>query len=88
MWSFGDNSNGLANSGNVKNLTMPARSTLFRVENYDKTVEQKNYLIKPIITLIIVFSLFIGFIVYTEVKNYTQTKKFKFLNHGGQNEKV
>lgn len=77
VWSFGSNADGLASSGNVVNCTVPVRSTLFRVENYDKTVIQKNYLIKPIITLSIVFGFAIIWLVSTEIKAYNMRKRIK-----------
>ena len=77
VWSFGSNADGLAGSGNIVNCIYPVRSTLYRVENYDKTVEQKNYLIKPVITLIIVFGLAAAWLITTEIKGYNMRKRIK-----------
>lgn len=75
IWSFGSNADGLAGSGNVVNCIVPVRTTLYRVENYDKSVTQKNYLIKPIITLIIVFGLAAVWLISTEIKGYNMRKR-------------
>ena len=50
---------------------------IVRVENYDKTVEQKNYLIKPVITLIVVFGLAAIWLISTEIKGYNMRKRIK-----------
>lgn len=77
IWSFGSNADGLAGSGNVANCIVPVRTTLYRVENYDKSVTQKNYLIKPVITLIIVFGLAAIWLISTEIKGYKMRKRIK-----------
>ena len=77
VWAFGSNADGLAGSGNIINCTVPVRATLYRVENYDKTVEQKNYLIKPVITLIVVFGLAAIWLISTEIKGYNMRKRIK-----------
>ena len=77
VWSFGSNADGLAASGNIVNCVVPVRSTLYRAENYDKTVEKKNYLIKPLVTLIVVFSLAGAWLISAEVKGYKLRKRIK-----------
>lgn len=80
MWSWGDNTAGLAASGDVNNCVVPVRATLYRNADYDKEVKQKNYLIKPAVVLCVIFGLGLTWIVYTEIKNARMRKKFKCEN--------
>lgn len=56
-------------------LTVPVRATLYRNSNYDKTVEQKNYLLKPAIALIIIFGLGAAGLIYLEIKKRIGRKR-------------
>lgn len=75
MWSWGNNKNGLTASGDITNCTVPVRATLYRNSNYDKTVEQKNYLLKPAIALIIIFGLGAAGLIYLEIKKRIGRKR-------------
>lgn len=75
MWSWGNNKNGLTASGDITNCTVPVRATLYRNSNYDKTVEQKNYLLKPAIALIIIFGLGAAGLIYLEIKKQIGRKR-------------
>lgn len=68
VWSWGDNLDGMAASGNVSPTDVPVRSTLFRDKNYDVDIKEKNYLIEPIVGLSVIFGGAALFFVTTEIK--------------------
>ncbi|MDR3318192.1 MAG: hypothetical protein LBS99_02025 [Clostridiales bacterium] len=68
MWSWGDNMNGLAASGDLNATNVPVRSTLYRNDNYDKEITHKNYLTEPVIGLAVIFGAAVALMVWTEIK--------------------
>lgn len=68
MWGIGDNTSGLLGTGDVNEAKVPIVVTLYRIQNYDKEVETKDYLRRPIIILIIVFVFFVTFLIIQDVK--------------------
>lgn len=77
FWSFGNNSSGMVASGNVTTVDAPVLSTLYRVEFYDEAFISKNYLIEPLIGVIVTLSLFVGVFIYLEIKLQKQRKREK-----------
>lgn len=78
MYSFGDNESGQVSSGNIVLwCNSPIKSTLFRNDIYDKVIKTKNYMLKPIIGLSIIFGGVILMVVYIEVKRIVVKRKFK-----------
>lgn len=75
MWSWGDNAYGMACSGDEFTCTAPVRSTRYRKDNFDKTYEQKNYLLKPAIVMGCVVAFAIFWFVRAEIKIRIMRKK-------------
>ncbi|MDR2822676.1 MAG: hypothetical protein LBV58_03905 [Acholeplasmatales bacterium] len=71
VWSFGNNEDGQVASGNIATIVCPIISTLYRDDNYDKEIKQKNYLIGPIIGISLIFGTGLAFIIYAEIKRYS-----------------
>lgn len=68
MWAWGDNANGLVCSGNIASLDTPVRATLYRIDNYDKEIIEKDYTRQPIIGLSIIGGLAVLFLAWAEIK--------------------
>lgn len=77
VWSWGNNKNGLAASGDISNCLAPVRATLYRNDNYDKTVKTKNYMIKPAVSLLVIFGLGAAGLIYLEIKHKSAVKLAK-----------
>lgn len=73
-WSFGNNINGLVASGNLSTVDAPVLSTLFKIEFYDEEFITKNYLIEPLIGVILTIILFGAILVKLEL-NYRDSMK-------------
>ena len=74
VWSWGDNADGLASGGNIAPTDVPVLSTLFRDKDYDVTIQEKNYLLEPIIGLSVIYGTGIAFLIATEIKRAKQRK--------------
>ena len=68
MWAWGDNANGMVCSGSIDSVYTPVRATLYRTDNYDKEIKEKDYTRQPIIGLSIIGAFAVLFIVWTEIK--------------------
>lgn len=53
------------------------RATLYRNDNYDKTVKTKNYMIKPAVSLLVIFGLGAAGLIYLEIKHKSAVKLAK-----------
>lgn len=74
VWSWGNQANGLVGSGNVVSADVPVLSTLFRDQNYDATIKEKNYMIEPIVGLSLIYGAGSLFLLYTEIKRAKQQR--------------
>ncbi|MDR1093320.1 MAG: hypothetical protein LBL66_04145 [Clostridiales bacterium] len=68
LWSWGDNTDGMAASGDLNAASVPVRSTLYRNGDYDKEITSKNYLLQPIVGLAVIFGVAAVLIGWAEVK--------------------
>lgn len=68
VWSWGVNLYAMTCSGDALDCTSPVRSTLFRKENYDRQLNEKNYMIKPAVVMSIVVVLAAAYFISAEIK--------------------
>lgn len=74
VWSWGNQTVGLACSGNLAAADVPVLSTLFRDQDYDVTIKEKNYLVEPLVGLSVIYGFAAIFLIYTEVKRAKQQR--------------
>ena len=74
VWSWGNQTDGLACSGNIAAADVPVLSTLFRDQDYDVTIKEKNYMLEPIIGLSVIYGFAVICLVYTEIKRAKQLR--------------